>query len=59
MIHLVHEGADLLDRELADALLEHLFFFGQHRQRGAGRGFDCGGHRGSLRRVGCSGANHI
>ena len=35
VVHLVDERADFLDGEVADALLEHLLFFGESRKRTA------------------------
>ncbi len=48
-VHVVDERADLLDREVAHALLEHLLLFGENGQRCAWRDFDCLGHVGRLR----------
>jgi hypothetical protein len=45
VIHLMDERADLLDGEVAHALLEHLFFFGEQRQGRAGGDLEgLGGH---------------
>ncbi len=58
VIHLRDEGANLLDREIANALLEHLLFFRQHGQGCAGSELEGGGHQrppeGSVKT-----ANHI
>jgi hypothetical protein len=48
VVHLVDQRTDLLDREVAHALLEHLLFFGQERQRRARLDFECGGGHGSI-----------
>ena len=57
-VHLMDERADLLDGELADALLEHLFVFGEDGQRGGRQGFTCGGH-GASGEVGVAGGGMI
>jgi hypothetical protein len=48
-VHVVDERADLFNREVAHALLEHLLVFGQDGQRRAGSEFDGGGHGWGLR----------
>ena len=43
-IHVVNERPDLLDRELAHALLEHLLLVGEYGERRTGGDFDGRGH---------------
>ena len=51
-IHVVHERPDPLDGEFANALLEHLLFFGKDGERCARGEVDgLGGHEDGLRRI--------